>query len=588
MGKVSEPMISEKQLENILIKQEVLRKNDLKNYKRKAGEVNLNLVDYLVSEKILTEELIYQSIADYYHLPFIDLKEKKIRKDILFLIPEAIALAHNIVAFDKNEKELKIAALDPRDLEIFNFIKKKTNLETAIHITTPSAISEVIKKYRIGLQAEFEGITGSEADHGTTGADEKEDSELKKLARDMPVIRIVDTLLEYAVFENASDIHIEPQEKEVNIRYRIDGILRNVMTLPKSTHAGIVARIKILSNLKLDEHRLPQDGRFKIYNKQYKVSFRVSIIPTFDGEKVVLRLLNEKAQILKLHDLGFLPSALEVVKRNISRPHGLILVTGPTGSGKTTTLYTILHQLNTPEVNITTIEDPIEYRMPHINQSQVNPKINYTFSAGLRAFLRQDPDIIMVGEIRDPETAEIAMHAAMTGHLVLSTLHTNDAATTLPRLSDMGIPSFLIATTANLIIAQRLVRKICQKCIYSYTLDKKGVEELNKLINFKSILETLEREKMVSLDKQKIESLLFYRGKGCKSCNSEGYKGRIGIYEVLEITPDISKLIIEKASAEEIKAAAKKHHVLTMMEDGFIKAKQGITTIEEVLRVTKE
>ena len=279
------------------------------------------------------------------------------------------------------------------------------------------------------------------------------------MAENLPIVRIVDTLLEYAIFENASDIHIEPEEKDIIARYRIDGILKTVMILQKNVQPGIIARIKILANLKVDEHRLPQDGRFKVSAKDYNVSLRVSIIPTFDGEKIVMRLLNEKAQILTLEQLGFQPSAFEAIKRNISKPHGMNLVTGPTGSGKTTTLYTILNILNTPEVNIVTIEDPIEYRMPHVNQSQVNPKIGYTFASGLRAFLRQDPNIIMVGEIRDQETAEIAIHAAMTGHLVLSSLHTNDAITTLPRLSDMGVPAFLIASTTNVIIAQRLVKK---------------------------------------------------------------------------------------------------------------------------------
>jgi type IV pilus assembly protein PilB len=412
--------------------------------------------------------------------------------------------------------------------------------------------------------------------------------DLKKLAADLPVVRIVDTLLEYAVFEDASDIHIEPEEKEINVRYRVDGILRHVMTLPKNVQQGISARIKILANLKVDEHRLPQDGRFKINNKEYKVSFRVSIIPTFDGEKIVMRLLKEKAQILSLEQLGFQQSSLEMIKRNIEKPHGMILVTGPTGSGKTTTLYTVLNILNTPEVNICTVEDPIEYRMAHVNQSQVNAKIGFTFASGLRSLLRQDPDIIMVGEIRDQETAEIAIHAAMTGHLVLSTLHTNDAVTTLPRMADMGVASFLIASTTNLIIAQRLVRKICPNCIQSYNLDKPAVDELGKILNVDEIIIALKKVKVIANNQDKFESLLFYRGKGCKQCNGTGYKGRLGIYETLEITPDIAELIMKKATEKEIKDAALKQDMITMIEDGFIKAKNGITTIEEIMRVTKE
>lgn len=577
-------MLTSKQLKNILIKQGIISGKELELNLKEAKKENVPLEEYLKSKKLVSEEEIYQAAADYFKVPYIELKNLTIRKDILLLIPEPIAQTHKIIAFDKDEKELKIAALDPQDLEIFEFLRKKTGLDIKIHLTTPENLRDTLKQYHKGLKAEFKKIAREE----TIGPEVKTGEKLKELAEDLPVIRIVDTLLEYAIFENASDIHIEPLEREVNVRYRIDGVLRNVMTLPKSVHTGVVARIKILSRLKLDEHRLPQDGRFKIVNPEYKVSFRVSIMPTFDGEKVVLRLLNEKSQTLNLEQLGFQPQALEIVKRNIKKPHGMILVTGPTGSGKTTTLYSILNILNRPEVNICTIEDPIEYRMLHVNQSQVNPKIGFTFASGLRAFLRQDPDIIMVGEIRDNETAEIAVHAAMTGHLVLSTLHTNDAITTLPRLGDMNIPSFLIGSTTNIIIAQRLVRKICQECVESYNLDKATIKELEKQVDLEKIIKKLEKEKVIIPGKQTIETLLFYRGKGCRRCNKEGYKGRIGIYEVLEITDEIANLILKNAKEDQLREAAKKQGMLTILEDGFIKAKNGITTLEEILRVTKE
>ncbi|MDD5110757.1 MAG: GspE/PulE family protein [Patescibacteria group bacterium] len=572
------------QLKLVLTSQGAVSAQEFDTYAQEAKERNLDLCQYLESRKIISEVQLYRLAADYFHVPFIDLKGRTIRKDILLLIPEPIAQTHRVVAFEQTDRELKIAALNPRDLEIFEFLGKKTGRTVIVHLTTPGAISEVLKSYHKGLQAEFGPMAGP-ADGSTQTVS---DQELKELAQDLPVIRIVDTLIEYAIYEGASDIHIEPAEKEVSVRYRIDGILRNVMTLPKAVHAGVIARIKILSDLKLDEHRLPQDGRFKISTPEYKVSFRVSIIPMFDGEKVVLRLLNEKAQLLTLEQLGLQSGPLEILKRNIAKPHGMILVTGPTGSGKTTTLYTVLGILNTPEVNICTIEDPIEYRMPRVNQSQVNPKIGYTFAAGLRSFLRQDPNIIMVGEIRDTETAEIAVHAAMTGHLVLSTLHTNDAVTTLPRLAKMGVPSFLIGSTTNVIVAQRLVRKICPKCIYSYTLDKKGIQELEKAVDLKSLIKVLEREKIITPGKQTVESLLFYRGKGCRECNQEGYKGRLGIYEVLEITPTLQTLIIKNANADQLQEAAIGQQMLTMLEDGFIKAKNGITTVEEILRVTQE
>ncbi len=576
-------IFTSEQLKQILTAQGAVGAGEFDTYAKEAHARGADLLPYLESKKIITEGQLYRLAAEYFRVPFIDLKGRAIRKDILLLIPEPIAHAHRVIAFDQTEASLKIAALNPRDLEIFEFLGKKTGRQVEVYLTTPSAIHDVLKTYHKGLQAEF-GTLGDTAN----GEGAASGQALKELAQDLPVIRIVDTLLEYAIYEGASDIHIEPAEKEVNIRYRIDGILRPVMTLPKAVHAGVVARVKILANLKLDEHRLPQDGRFKIASAEYNVSFRVSIIPTFDGEKVVLRLLNEKAQMLTLEQLGLLPQPLEVLKRNIAKPHGMILVTGPTGSGKTTTLYTILGGLNTPEVNISTIEDPIEYHIPHVNQSQVNPKIGYTFATGLRAFLRQDPNIIMVGEIRDTETAEIAVHAAMTGHLVLSTLHTNDAVTTLPRLAKMGVPTFLIGTTTNVIVAQRLVRKICPKCIASYTLDQKGMKELERQLDLPSLILVMEREKIIAAGKQSITSLLFYRGQGCRECNQEGYRGRIGVYEVLEVTPQIAALITANATAAQLREAAVKQPMLNMLQDGFIKAKNGVTTIEEVLRVTLE
>lgn len=573
-------MLSNQQLKKILEKSDIIPVKEFDKFLKEAEKSGEPLENYLIEKKITTANSLYEAAAGYFKTPFINLKDQSARKDILLSIPEPIASTHKVIAFDADDKEIKIAALNPEDIEIFEFINKKTGLKPVIYLTTPENFNEAIKQYHKSLKAEFKDFADENADSG--------DENLKKLAENLPIVRIVDTLLEYAIFEGASDIHIEPEEKDVIARYRIDGILRTVMTLPKNVQAGIIARIKILSNLKIDEHRLPQDGRFKISAKEHKVSFRVSIIPTFDGEKVVMRLLPEKAQVLTLEQLGLQQSAFESIKKNISKPHGMILVTGPTGSGKTTTLYTIMNILNTPEVNIVTIEDPIEYRMPRINQSQVNPKIGYTFANGLRAFLRQDPNIIMVGEIRDQETAEIAIHAAMTGHLVLSTLHTNDAITALPRLADMGVPSFLVASTTNIIIAQRLVRKICPNCIQSYKLDKRTLDELKQQIDIEKIMRMLETKKIISSAKQGIESLLFYRGKGCKQCSSMGYKGRIGIYEVLEITKEMAELILKKATQAELQKQADKQNMLSIIEDGFIKAKNGITTIEEIMRVTKE
>lgn len=573
-------MFTDLQLKKILVKNNILSDKEFVEVEKEAKKRAKNIEDYLFEKNILNINSLYENAAKFFNVPFINLKDKVIRKDILSIIPEPLASAHQVISFDANDKEIQIACLDPSDIQTFEFIKKKTGLEPKINLTLPESIDEALKTYHKSLKAEFGEIHD--------GKFLNTEGDLKKMASDLPIVRVVDTLLEYAIYEEASDIHIEPEERDVIVRYRVDGILSTVMTLPKEMQAGIAARIKVLSNLKVDEHRLPQDGRFKIANADYKISFRVSIIPAFDGEKIVLRLLNEKSQVLSLEQLGLQTRCLEMVKANVGKPQGMILVTGPTGSGKTTTLYTVLNILNRPEVNISTIEDPIEYRMPHVNQSQVNPKIGYTFSMGLRAFLRQDPNIIMVGEIRDAETAEIAVHAAMTGHLVLSTLHTNDAITTLPRLSEMGVPNFLVASTVNIIIAQRLVRKICPNCIQSYNLTSELIVEIEKQLNIENILVTLQREKVIADAKKGLASMLFYRGKGCAKCKNSGYKGRIGIYETIEVTDEISDLLLKKADLSTIKEASKKQGMIYMVEDGFIKAKNGITSIEEVLRVTRE
>ena len=581
-------MLDPKDIKKILEAESLIKKaEDFKKLIKDAQDNRKSLEDFLFEQKIISEETLYEKYAANNSIPFINLKDKTISQDILDLIPEPMALNHELIAFATDNEKIKIATLEPGDLQTQEFIKKKTGLEPVIYLTTPSSFRKIFRQYHKSLQIEFEDLA---AKHQRALSKEyKDDAEkLEALGQDMPVVRVIDSILEYAIFEEASDIHIEPAEKEVIVRMRVDGILRNVMNLPKKIQPGLVARVKILTNLKLDEHRLPQDGRFKIETDEYKISFRVSIIPVYDGEKIVMRLLNESSQILSLEQLGLQKTALEKVKKNIAKPHGMILVTGPTGSGKTTTLYTILNILNKPTTNITTIEDPIEYRMPRVNQSQVNPKIGYTFAAGLRAFLRQDPDIILVGEIRDEETAAISVNAAMTGHLLLSTLHTNDAATAVPRLKDMKIPSFLIASTTNVIIAQRLVRKICMKCIVSQKLEKEAIKDIEKRFDVAKLMTVLSKSGSIASSKQNLQSMLFYKGKGCGKCGHTGYKGRMGIYEVLEINSDIVKLIMKNANSDEIEQAGVNAGMITMSQDGFIKAKNGITTIEEVMRVTKE
>lgn len=564
--------------ENNLVTAEKIRVASLQ-----AKQDKVSLAAELVKQGMISEEVLAEHYAEASKIPYINLEKKKIPKEILLLIPEPIARNYQVVAFEKDKEKLKLAMVDPTDLQTIEFMEKKTGMKIEVFLTTPTSISEVLKQYRKSLKTEFSEIIDKQ------GIREPEDAEdLRKMAKELPVVKIVDTLLEYAIYENASDIHVEPLEGEIVVRYRVDGVLRDVMSLPKKILSGVVARIKVLSDLKIDEHRLPQDGRFKIENEEYKISFRVSVIPVFDGEKIVMRLLFESAKPLTMEELGLRRNALKIVKLNINRPHGMILSTGPTGSGKTTTLYSILNILNTPEVNICTIEDPIEYHMPRINQSQVAPKIGYTFANGLRSLLRQDPDIIMVGEIRDSETAEMAIHSSLTGHLVLSTLHTNNAAGAIPRLIDMKIEPFLLASTVNVIIAQRLVRKICSNCIESYHLDRAAWQNLESEVNLKKILEIMVREGAIVSSRITPDSLLFYRGRGCAQCNNTGYKGRLGIFEVLEVSEAIQGLTIKRAPTEEIEKQAVSEGMTRMIEDGFYKAKMGVTTVEEVLRVTKE
>jgi len=514
-----------------------------------------------------------------------------------------VAKQYNAVAFDKQGSQLKVAMTDPNDLQFLDFINKKTGFEIIPCLTDGESIKKALKLFQKSLKAEFGDLVqeagikeegeGDKLVISAEGEGGEEGIDLKKAAEDLPVVKIVDTLLKHAILQGASDIHIEPEEKDLVVRYRIDGVLHDAMTLPKMAFPGITARIKVLSNLKIDEHRLPQDGRFKVETSDYRVAFRVSIIPVFDGEKIVMRLLDESSdRVLTLEQMGFRKRDFDVVKREIEKPNGMILVVGPTGSGKTTTLYTVLGMLNTADVNISTLEDPIEYRMARVNQSQINAKINFTFAAGLRSLLRQDPDIIMVGEIRDRETAELAVHAALTGHLVLSTLHTNSAAGTLPRLTDMGVESFMHATTANNIISQRLVRKVCQECKEEFQIDKETYESYSKSFNTDEIAEMLKKEQIVTgnfkSNKDLWMSIKFQKGKGCNKCRNEGYKGRAGIFEVLGITENIAKLINKNANSDEIEKEARKEGMNTMMEDGLIKAVMGVTTIEEVMRVTKE
>ena len=490
-----------KQLKEFLLDSGLIKKADLDAAFKNNKKQNLKPGEYLIKKGLISPEQLAKVYAYLLGVPFVNLEKEKIDQSILKIIPEAIAKKHNIIAYKKDGKQIEVAMLDPENLQAIELIVKKTGLKVLARLTSPNSIKEAIKQYQKTLESELKELSGLPDKKLKIIADSEKNSleDPQKAAAALPIIKIVDTLLKHAILQEASDIHIEPQEKQVVVRYRIDGILKESMVLPREVYSGVVARVKVLANLKLDEHRLPQDGRFKIETEAYRISFRVSILPAMDGEKIVMRLLPEESRGLTLENLGFYGENLEKVHRNISRPHGMILVTGPTGSGKTTTLYTILDILNQSSVNITTIEDPIEYKMKGVTQSQVKPKIGYTFANGLRSLVRQDPDIIMVGEIRDNETASIAVNAALTGHLLLSTLHTNDAATSVPRLRDMGVEAFLISSTLNLIIAQRLVRRLCQENALpeKYRLSEKEILSLKKQFNLDNILHYLQTQKII-------------------------------------------------------------------------------------------
>lgn len=580
--------LQDAQLARFLVEANLLTNIDVNELLQKASEQEVSLSHIILSSGRLTEVDLRKAEAHVLGIPYVNLEDQKIDFKVLSLITEPVARSHNVIAYNKTAKGLEVAMLDVDDLPTLDVIKKKLGIDILPRLSDSESIKKTLVQYKKSLQAEFKEIINTESlslkaiNEGGTDISEED---LKKQADDLPIVRIVDTLISHAVIQDASDIHIEPSEDALIVRYRIDGILHDAMILPKNSIEGVTARIKVLSNLKLDEKRLPQDGRFKIIENEMNVSFRVSTLPTYYGEKVVIRILRENQKGFSLEKLGFHGNAFGAVQESMNYHIGMILATGPTGSGKTTTLYTMLDMLNTTEVNISTIEDPIEYQMPRVNQTQVKSEIGMTFANGLRSLLRQDPDIVMVGEIRDGETAGLAINAALTGHLVLSTIHTNSAAGAIPRFIDMGAEAFLLVSTLKTVISQRLIRRLTNKR-EQYFLNEAEMHALKKIVDMDRVLKILKDEKVVAPDAT-WDKIPLYRAVPNEE-SPDGYKGRVGIHEVLRVSPRIKELILKGSSADEIEKVAKEEGMMTMLEDGIFLAVSGLTTTEEVLRVVSE
>jgi len=586
---------NEKKLGDLLVKLGLITQKKLDLIKVESAQTGKSVEQILKSLPEISKEDITKALAITMELPYVDLSQKKIDKAVLNIINKNIAEKYKLVPFGKVGDYLNVAMSDPNNIVAIEYIEKKTGLKLKPYFASEDGIKKVVDQYD-DYSVEVQSVIGNMEKPPEINLKEdpkKKSGDAAVITQDAPITRALNTILEYAAKSRASDIHIEPREKEIKVRYRIDGILYNTMTLPKHIHPALVSRIKILSNLKIDEHRVPQDGRFQLNLEDREIDLRVSITPIVYGEKVVIRLLDKSSGIITLENLGIKGRAYHIIEKATKKPSGMILATGPTGSGKSTSLYAILSKINKPSVNIITVEDPVEYNIDGVNQIQVNNTVGLTFSSGLRSILRQDPDVIMVGEIRDKETAELAVQSALTGHTVLSTLHTNSAAGALPRLLEMEIEPFLIASTVNTVIAQRLVRKICGHCKEEYktstALTKAIKDSLKDILPAKG--DPIEKTKELGFEKlpsSNDDAFKLYRGKGCDFCKNTGYWGRTGVYEIFSVTPKIEELIASNATSSGIQDMAIKEGMVTMRQDGFLKALAGITTIDEVVRTTTE
>ncbi len=592
--------ISDATIEELLSKGGLASEAQLEKLKLEQKSTRRPLQDLVISQEIISDEELTKLYAEFTNFPFVSLDPNNTSVEAMKRIPERIARQYNAVTFDVTDGVYKLAMEDPDDVQAVDFLKKQLGSNVEIYIATRENILRALDLYRGDVAEELSDMIAVQTKEDVND----EVVSASDISEDSPISQTVNLLLEYAVRAQASDIHIEPREEFIQVRYRIDGVLQEANRLPKNVLGALVSRVKILANLKIDERRVPQDGRFKIIISGKSYALRVSTLPVSDGEKVVMRILDESNHALTLKQLGYWGHSLGAIEQAILQPHGVILVTGPTGSGKSTSLLSLLSMLNSSAVNISTVEDPVEYKIAGINQTQVNPKAGMTFSSGLRALLRQDPNIIMVGEIRDSETADLAVQAALTGHLVFSTLHTNNASTTLPRLLEMGIEPFLIASTARAIVGQRLVRKLCMNCRVAYEPTADDIKEITDAFHLNdsaSMAHLHELEKTAASQgigesigddfgstETTIKKLYRAAENGCDQCNKTGYKGRLGIYEVLNNTSAIQKLIVGNATSENIQDQAIRDGMDTMQVDGLIKTLRAETSVEETLRVTRE
>ena len=568
--------ITNKTIIDVLLTKNVIGQELFDRIKLENVNTGKSLEQIIVDHNFASDEELTKAKAEVYQIPYLDLAEISISPEALSLVPQIVAERYVCFpyTFDKEKKQLVLAMKDPLDLKAIEFLEQKSEKIIIPAFATEERIKEAINQYytqSLTTQVTAALKESSKEDRG--GVRVVDAGKLDKIIREAPIAKIVSTLLEFAIKAKASDIHIEPQQDKTRIRYRIDGILHEKLVLPRTVHDAVISRIKILSKMKIDEKRIPQDGRFSFRSGLEEVDLRVSSLPSVNGEKIVMRLLKKTGGVPTLTDLGLRGLALKNINGSIFLANGIILVTGPTGSGKTTTLYAVLSKINTTRVNIITLEDPVEYEIPGINQVQINPTAGLTFASGLRSFLRQDPNIIMVGEIRDQETAGLAIQAALTGHLVFSTLHTNSASGALPRLLDMKAEPYLLASSMICVVAQRVVRKICTNCREEYQPPVEVIEDIKRILG--------------PLFQQPSGPFKLYRGKKCPECNDTGYSGRVGIFEVLTVNERIGRLILERAPASKLEAQAKQDGMMTMTQDGYLKSLEGITTIEEVLRVSR-